>query len=177
MQSVYADCTFDCYATEDFDSDCILKCSDDFVGDHGNCPCQPGCPDGCPCPDYTCEIDDSTDDFSVLVLQHGGSNIAYALDPFVLDFDGNMNSNVRFTFEDNTDLFASCSVLYDDKWYVFGGQYQPRQVRTNHRKSREFVKRYLKKSIELVLRKIITLGSRIIPKIHVVSPDIFCLNL
>ena len=129
LQNVYGECTFDCYATQPFDPNCILACSDDFIDDHDNCPCQAGCSDGCPCANYDCEIDDSTDDYSVLVLQHGGSN--NKLDPFVIDFNGSVNKDVTFRFEDNTDVYAACSVLYRERWYVFGGNYQPRQVSSN----------------------------------------------
>ena len=131
LQDVYGECTLDCYATQPFDPDCILDCSNSFVGDHDNCPCQTGCPKGCPCENYDCQIDDSTDDYSVLVLQHGGGN--NKLDPFVIDFNGSVNKEVTFRFEDNTDVYAACSVLYREKWYVFGGNYQPRQVRSNLR--------------------------------------------
>ena len=50
------------------------------------------------------------------------------MDPFVIDFNGSVNKDVTFRFEDNTDVYAACSVLYREKWYVFGGNYQPRQV-------------------------------------------------
>ena len=127
LQAVYGQCTLDCYAAGGPDvGTCVVGCADDFVDDHENCPCQAGCEDGCPCANYDCQIDDSTDDYSVLVLQHAGGN--NKMDPFVIDFNGNVNKEVTFRFEDNTDVYAACSVLYRERWYVFGGNYQPRQV-------------------------------------------------
>ena len=137
LQAVYGQCTLDCYppvgAPDDI-ATCVVGCSDAFIDDHNNCPCQAGCPEGCPCDDYDCQIDDSTDDYSVLVLQHGGGN--NKLDPFVIDFNGSVNKEVTFRFEDNTDVYAACSVLYRERWYVFGGNYQPRQVISNPRSPR-----------------------------------------
>ena len=130
LQDVYGQCTLDCYAAGGPDvGTCVVACSDTFIDDHTNCPCQAGCPEGCPCGNYDCQIDDSTDDYSVLVLQHAGGN--NKMDPFVIDFNGSVNKDVTFRFEDNTDVYAACSVLYRERWYVFGGNYQPRQVSSN----------------------------------------------
>ena len=47
-----------------------------------------------------------------------------------MDFNGNVNNKVTFNFEDNTDLYGSCTVFYRGDWLVFGGNYQKRQVLT-----------------------------------------------
>ena len=81
--------------------------------------------DGCPCDDYDCQIAD-IEESSVLVLQHGGGD--NKLDPFIIDYYGNVKSEIDFSFDENTDLNGACSVNYRDRAYVFGGLFQPRQV-------------------------------------------------
>ena len=103
----------------------MLRCSEDFLEDHKNCPCQKECNSGCPCDDYDCRISDF-EESSVLVLQHGGGD--NKLDPFVIDFYGNVNTDTDFSFEETTDINGACSVVYREKAYIFGGVFHPRQV-------------------------------------------------
>ena len=37
------------------DSLCLLDCTSDFETALKDCPCQEGCPDGCPCPNWDCD--------------------------------------------------------------------------------------------------------------------------
>lgn len=93
----------------------MLRCSEDFLDDHENCPCQKECHIGCPCDDYDCWIADF-EETSVLVLQHGGGD--NKLDPFVIDFYGNVNTNTDNSFEKNTDINEACTVVYRQKLFI-----------------------------------------------------------
>ena len=53
------------------------------------------------------------------------------LDPFLMDFNGNVEDDVTFKYEENTDLNGACTVLYYDKAWIFGGVNLPRQVINN----------------------------------------------
>ena len=81
---------------------------------------------GCPvCDAYICPLDE-IEDSSVLVLQHGGGD--NKLEPFIIDFYGNVNTDTDFSFEDKTDLNGACSVFYRERAYIFGGVFNSRQV-------------------------------------------------
>ena len=125
-------CTLNCYETNEPLFECYYYCSTIFIEDHDRCPCQKGCSNGCPCEDFDYEHDHcwpyEKDLPSVLVLQHGGSD--NKLNPFVIDYYGQVNTEIDFSFEERTDLNGACSVNYRDRAYVFGGLFQPRQVRS-----------------------------------------------
>ena len=44
------DCVTDCHQ----DEYCKAKCIRDYDYSNYHCPCNGGCPDGCPCPVYDC---------------------------------------------------------------------------------------------------------------------------
>ena len=85
------------------------------------------CHYGCPCPDdaWECPKEDVLD-ANVLVLQHDGNG--GKLSPFVIDFNGNINYNLQFNFEDKTELSGSCAAMLNDEWFLFEGDTQKRQV-------------------------------------------------
>ena len=63
-----------------------------------------------------------------MVFQHDGGN--GKLVPLVIDVDfEEFNTITNFRFDDNTDLNGACSVYYRERFYIFGGRHQPRQVR------------------------------------------------
>ena len=41
---------------------------------------------------------------------------------------GEVDDDINFTFEDNTEVYGSCAALLHDKMWVFGGQNKKRQV-------------------------------------------------
>lgn len=126
LQTVVAQCNLDCQDLNE--NSCYLKCSENFIANHNNCPCQKDCSDGCPCEKYDCWIDNSEEDLNVMVFQHDGGN--GKLVPLVIDVDfEEFNTITNFRFDDNTDLNGACSVYYRERFYIFGGRHQPRQVR------------------------------------------------
>ena len=128
LQEILGECWLDCYVLGDSDliEQCIFDCSNAFYVNFENCPCQSGCLDGCPCENYYCEIEDKRDESAVLVLQHGNDN--KKLKPFVIDFNGFIDSNTIFSFEDDSDINGACTVNYKGSSFIFGGLNQPTQV-------------------------------------------------
>ena len=48
VQSAYLSCVEKCNSN----TDCISSCNREFDHLLNQCPCESGCPDGCPCPVY-----------------------------------------------------------------------------------------------------------------------------
>ena len=46
----------------------------------------------------------------------------------MIDKDGNKIGALEFTFEPDTEAFHSCSLVYSDEMYIFGGSLNPRQI-------------------------------------------------
>ena len=130
----------DCYAAAtlnfticadrcDDDDECVLGCYSDYKENQKDCPCQENCPTGCPCPNYECihEPEEPNDkDLAILVL-----NTNTEFEPaLLLDSNGNKIENFEFTFGHDTQVWQSCSVLYQGDMMIFGGyDEEKRQVR------------------------------------------------
>ena len=41
---------------------------------------------------------------------------------------GNVDDDIVFTFEDDTEIYESCSATLNDEFWVIGGYYKKRQV-------------------------------------------------
>ena len=48
--------------------------------------------------------------------------------PLVIDVSGVEHTEIDFGYGHDTDLYLSCSVQYQDTFYIFGGLFEPRQV-------------------------------------------------
>ena len=130
------------------DIECLTECSREFSANTENCPCQSGCPGGCPCPDYVCPVvstsigvtttpSHSTTSASstvtlpvnpsVLVLNTHGSqplitNAAGKIEYGGIDFD--------FTYGPQTEVYYSCSIVWHGQLYLFGGDREKNQIST-----------------------------------------------
>ena len=79
---------------------------------------QIACIDTCPCHE---------EQTFVFVQQHAGGSSK--LEPLTLDFNGNVNDDIIFEYEENTDLNGACSLVQRNEIWVVGGVNDPRQVR------------------------------------------------
>ena len=109
---------------------CISTCAREFDENKNKCPCQAGCPNGCPCPDYQCPAIESTTTgvttttpvlpgSSVLILNtRSSSNEAV-----ITDGNGkeeHAGDDFRFTFGENTEVECSCSITWHGELFIFG---------------------------------------------------------
>ena len=83
------------------------------------CPCQIGCPNGCPCPEYECSP--RTD---VLVL----STYTRKHLPLITNAQGRKDYDIDFQYGDGTEVISSCSLTWQGEFYVFGGSSKRRQI-------------------------------------------------
>ena len=84
------------------------------------CPCQSGCPDGCPCPDYVCP---STSPDILILNTFSSSNL-----PRLTNSNGKDDSDIDFIMGENTQVERSCSLTWRGEHYVFGGSSKEKQV-------------------------------------------------
>ena len=58
-----------------------------------------------------------------------------------MDFSGNFNDDLRFEYEDGTDVYQSCAVPFLGDFWIFGGESgKKRQVNLGPAKRDFFVK-------------------------------------
>ena len=128
------------------DFECIGACSRDYDENHEFCPCQSGCPTGCPCPVYQCpstttpaatvETTSSMpiENKSVLILHKIASSDTCQSEQSVLtDGRGNEHYPMKdyfFMYGDDTEVHYSCSVTYRGKLFIYGGQSEKTQIST-----------------------------------------------
>ena len=126
---VYSQCLISCPPS---DLICLATCGRDFEANLQNCPCQVKCPNGCPCPEYACsDVNDTTTSFtttaqttsaelktSVLVLSTSHRNNP----PVITNGNGRFDTNnFLFMYGENTWAHYSCSLTYQNQFYLFGG--------------------------------------------------------
>ncbi|CAG5108397.1 Oidioi.mRNA.OKI2018_I69.chr1.g3776.t1.cds [Oikopleura dioica] len=56
-------------------SSCVSLCTVQYSQDILNCPCEEGCPDGCPCPNFDCG-DNAEEANSVLIMHYSQKNLS-----------------------------------------------------------------------------------------------------
>ena len=73
-------------------------------------------------------------DNAILVLFNNTVDSPYSPKPFggnlFLLTSKNENHKVKITFEKNTDLLGSCSIVHRNKPFIFGGAWEKRQIST-----------------------------------------------
>ena len=129
-EDIYTACIVSCDAG---DFRCLATCTRDLDQSLLDCPCQSNCPNGCPCEKYECpqtttaittttaSITSSTTSMtpstSVLIL-----NTATNLNvPVITDSTGRVDTNFSFSFEEGTSVYKSCSIVFKNHHYVYGG--------------------------------------------------------
>ena len=123
----YDRCVLSCEAG---DFTCLAVCSRDFNNAVETCPCKSGCPLGCPCPDYECTNESTTTvsptaepgrKTTVLVLSTDTDASGYPNRPLLIDSDGRKDEKFYFYYEAETSVLRSCSLVWENKPYIFGG--------------------------------------------------------
>lgn len=116
---------------------CYDKCNNEYVRQLNQCPCRDGCPLGCPCEEYQCTstttttmsittttaTTDAMD--SILVL----NTFTPSNRPLITDQTGSIADwNMFFLYGDQTEVYHSCSLVWNNEMFVFGGEHEKRQI-------------------------------------------------
>ena len=114
---------------------CVAACSRTYQENVQKCPCQSGCPNGCPCDQYICPTTTTsttntitttaaTPKTEVLVLN--SNSIMNA--PIVTNAFGRQDTNFFFMMGENTEVRYSCGLTWRNQHFVFGGSVHKTQV-------------------------------------------------
>ena len=114
---------------------CVGQCSRSYQDNILQCPCQSGCPNGCPCDEYVCPtVTTSTTNTmtttaaspktDVLVLStYNKVNV-----PIITNASGRDDRNFYFMMGNNTEVRYACSLTWRNQHFVFGGNSQKTQI-------------------------------------------------
>ena len=146
LDLLYVTCIINC----DYDEVCVSNCVREHNQDVSKCPCNEGCPSGCPCPDYECgmttEITTTTeklttiesttktttipttttppDGDTILALTSGGPYAGPEGAALIRNdyYLGNLTVEIdNFQYPANTAVYYSCSLTWKNTMLVFGG--------------------------------------------------------
>ena len=133
-EEMYTACILDC---DTADVLCVAACARDFDSNVLECPCNKNCLHGCPCDNYDCPLTTTQSTttthltlttvapgLAVLILNTFNGNV-----PVITDASGQFHSLSRFTFDENTSVWRSCSITFRNHFYIYGGDGdQERQI-------------------------------------------------
>ena len=116
-QAAYINCASSC----DNNGQCVASCNRVYESCSRQCPCAEDCPDGCSdCPNEICRLK------TVLSLNTYGTNNAFLLRP--LGNGKEYDENVKFEYNEQTEVYYSCHADFQGRKFVFGGEESPRQI-------------------------------------------------
>ena len=143
---LYNACVVSC-PTGDFA--CNGNCFREYTSNLELCPCQSGCPHGCPCDVYQCPGTTTSSSTTtttttaltttsittttttkaplqateVLVLNTYSNNV-----PIITNAAGRQDTDFDFAFGEGTEVVCSCSMTWKNELYIFGGGREMRQI-------------------------------------------------
>ena len=140
---VYRDCINFCVSG---DLICLTGCTRKLNSSLRGCPCQVGCPNGCPCKDYVCptttpSITTTTTTLAttstttttttttpsltqVLILSTSHSNNV----PLITNSSGYEDRDINFQLGHSTQVYQSCGLTYRGEHFIFGGSSKTTQI-------------------------------------------------
>ena len=131
FEEVYTECTASCGIGEYL---CISTCVREYEDNLEKCPCQADCPHGCPCPIYECQVSTTIEDTvmttpvpiheTVLVL----STRSIKHVPLLTDDNGREDRNFFFMYGQDTQVYGSCGLTFQNEFFIFGGQNAENQI-------------------------------------------------
>ena len=127
-RNLYSKCVVSCAVG---DNECFQKCVREYAENMKECPCEENCPLGCPCPVYQCPVTTTVASTTttipsrdwILVL----NTMSSSRTPLIIDGTGE-SEEIDFTLDSNTEVGASCSIVWKSKMYIFGGSNYKRQI-------------------------------------------------
>merc|ERR1711935_1139757 len=117
VESVYVECLVSCQAG---DVHCLSICGQTYSRMLNECPCEDGCPNGCPCDAYECPTVDTT---KMLVIWGEYINASYTkILALATNSDGDA-IDIEWHDIQYIDISATstrCSVVWQNQFYLIG---------------------------------------------------------
>ena len=150
---VYNVCIINCPSG---DLICVGMCSRELQDNMLRCPCQSGCPQGCPCEEYVCPT--TTPSFTTSTTTSSTTTSLSALTtttttttttmttaspktevlvlntynkanvPIITNASGREDRNFYFLYDENTEAVHSCGLTWRGQYYIFGGSSKKTQI-------------------------------------------------
>merc|ERR1711935_785802 len=130
VELLYNECVFNCPPG---DFDCFGVCSRDYQAQLERCPCESGCPQGCPCPEYQCPSDESTTTTTQMMTTTTTIKMAMLFlstkkssdTPRLIDTVGELSTSFDLNSQ---NVYGSCGVIFRNRQFIFGGNLNKRQI-------------------------------------------------
>jgi hypothetical protein len=115
FDQIFVSCVSNC---QESDASCIATCTRQYDSNIKTCPCEEECPNGCPCPTFQCS---AVKNKPILVLNtYSHENAPVIINQDVHDF--------YFELGQGTEVYASCSITWQNQHFIFGGDKEKRQI-------------------------------------------------
>ena len=118
LDQVYVSCLVNC----EHEVVCVSKCVREYNEGVLECPCNEGCPQGCPCPNYECSTETTTEPTTTTVPNYGGLVLAvYDKDAkaTLTNSDGEI-FDMEWENTGSVSAYGFCSLIYQNEHYMFG---------------------------------------------------------
>ena len=117
LDQVYISCLINC----EHDEVCVSKCAREYNEGVSECPCNDGCPQGCPCPNYECSGETTTTPTTTTsVPNYGGLILAvYQYNATLTNSDGEI-FDIEWENTESIQTNSFCSLTYKNEQFIFG---------------------------------------------------------
>ena len=120
LDQVYISCLVNC----EHEEACVSKCAREYNEGVSDCPCNEGCPQGCPCPNYECSTDITTTQTSKTTTAPDYSGLILAVyrneaEATLTNSDGEI-FDMEWENKGTVSAYGFCSLTYQNEHYIFG---------------------------------------------------------
>ena len=120
---------------------CVSVCSRTYQENILQCPCQSGCPNGCPCEVYVCPTTTTSTTTTTALPTTTTTTVASPKTevlvlstmnkenvPIITNVSGREDRNFYFMMDENTQVRYSCGLTWRNQHFIFGGDSQKKQI-------------------------------------------------
>ena len=122
FQQIYLQCIVGCPHDDYL---CLPNCNRDYEINLRDCPCQENCPNGCPCPNYTCGAAPPVVQNKTVLILNSYDEWRPAM---LINGSGKRQELSCFEHDDISEAYKSCSLVWENQLYIYGSRDHKRQI-------------------------------------------------